>query len=49
MTLQQHLASSIQPIAGDVVIDRYKPLRNADGKVVAYEVYAHHPAGARVQ
>ncbi len=49
MTLQQQLASSIQPIAGEVVIDRFKPLRNAGGTVVAYQVFAHHPAGYRVQ
>jgi hypothetical protein len=48
-SLQQQLTSSIQPIAGTVVLDRYETLKDANGKVEAYKVFAHRPADARVQ
>ncbi len=31
----------IEPIAGDVMIERYEPLRGDSGQVVAYRVWAH--------
>ena len=31
----------IEPIAGDVMIERYEPLAGGDGQVVAYRVWAH--------
>ena len=31
----------IEPIAGDVLIERYEAIRGADGSVQAYRVWAH--------
>ena len=31
----------IEPIAGDVLIERYEPLAAGDGSVTAYRVWAH--------
>ncbi len=31
----------IEPIAGDVIIERYEPLLASDGQVSAYRVWAH--------
>ncbi len=31
----------IEPIAGDVLIERYQPLAGADGNVSTYRVWAH--------
>ena len=31
----------IEPIAGDVLVERYEPLSGSDGQVVAYRVWAH--------
>jgi hypothetical protein len=31
----------IEPIAGDVLIDRFEPLTATDGNVTAYRVWAH--------
>lgn len=40
--LKTQLQTVINPIAGDVVIDRYQPVQAAPGgKVVAYRVWAH--------
>jgi hypothetical protein len=31
----------IEPIAGDVLIERYEPIRGTDGSTQAYRVWAH--------
>jgi hypothetical protein len=31
----------IEPIAGDVLIERYEPIVGADGSITAYRVWAH--------
>lgn len=49
MPLTEQLTSSIQPIAGPVVLDHYEPLRDANGKIEAYRVTAHRLADSRVQ
>ncbi len=38
---QRALRRLIEPIAGDVLIDRYEPLRTDDGNISAYRVWAH--------
>jgi hypothetical protein len=32
----------LEPIAGEITIDRYEPVRDSKRNVVAYEVWAHH-------
>jgi hypothetical protein len=49
LSVAQQLVSSIQPIAGTVVLDRYEPVKDANGQIEAYRVFAHRPAPARVQ
>jgi hypothetical protein len=31
----------IEPIAGDVLVERYEPIRGLDGSITAYQVWAH--------
>jgi hypothetical protein len=31
----------IEPIAGDVLIERYEPIQSMDGSITAYRVWAH--------
>jgi hypothetical protein len=38
---QRALRRLIEPIAGDVLIDRYEPITGASGTVSAYRVWAH--------
>jgi hypothetical protein len=47
--LQQELTASIEPIAGAVQLDRYETVKDANGKVTAYKVFAHRPGDSRVQ
>ena len=39
--LKSEFQAVIVPISGDVAISRYQPVRGADGKVIAYRVWAH--------
>lgn len=39
--VKMQLRSIIEPISGDVAIDRYKPITTAGGKIIAYQVWAH--------
>jgi hypothetical protein len=47
--LQQQLISSIEPIAGPLQFDRYETVKDANGKIIAYRVFAHRAADSRVQ
>lgn len=35
------LSQAIEPISGQMVIDKYVPLRDSSGKITAYKVWAH--------
>lgn len=35
------LRNVIQPISGDVAIDRYQPVKSPGGQIIAYRVWAH--------
>lgn len=39
--MKSRLRNVIQPISGDVAIDRYQQVKTAGGRVVAYRVWAH--------
>lgn len=39
--LKSEFQAVVAPISGDVSIDRYQPVKSADGKVIAYRVWAH--------
>ena len=39
--IRESLARIIEPVAGDVTIDRYEPVRDSKHKVVAYKVWGH--------
>ena len=39
--LGSQLRNVIQPISGDVAIDRYQPVKSPGGQVIAYRVWAH--------
>ncbi|MFZ0518907.1 MAG: hypothetical protein WAM20_17790 [Acidobacteriaceae bacterium] len=39
--LSQEIQAAITPISGNVTIDRYEAVQGADGKTVAYRVWAH--------
>ncbi|MHB8302800.1 MAG: hypothetical protein ACYDC6_08205 [Acidobacteriaceae bacterium] len=39
--LKSELRNVIQPISGDVAIDRYQPVKGPHGQIVAYKVWAH--------
>ena len=39
--LDTFLLHSIEPISGEVAIDKYEPTRDAGGKVTGYKVWAH--------
>ena len=41
LRLRRALRRLIEPIAGDVLIERYEPLSATDGQIVAYRVWAH--------
>ncbi len=41
LRMQRALRHLIEPIAGDVIIERYEPLPSGDGSVSAYRVWAH--------
>lgn len=38
---QRALRRLIEPIAGDVIIERYEPIAGTDGSTSAYRVWAH--------
>lgn len=38
---QRALRRLIEPIAGDVLIERYEPINSSDGAISAYRVWAH--------
>ena len=40
-SLTAELRTAIQPISGDVAIDRYKPVKASNGQIIAYQVWAH--------
>lgn len=37
----QDLVQAIQPVAGPVIVDGRKPLREVGGRIVAWQVWAH--------
>jgi len=39
--MRRALRRLIEPIAGDVLIERYEPVTGADGQTTAYRVWAH--------
>ncbi|MHB1936815.1 MAG: hypothetical protein ACYCOR_09525 [Acidobacteriaceae bacterium] len=39
--LTSEMRAAVAPISGDVTIDRYEPVKSADGKTIAYRVWAH--------
>lgn len=39
--MRRALRRLIEPIAGDVLIERYEPIHGADGQITAYRVWAH--------
>ena len=39
--LSQEIQAAITPISGNVTIDRYEAVQGADGKTIAYRVWAH--------
>ena len=39
--VRESLLRIIEPIAGDVSVDRYEPLRDGNHKVIAYKVWVH--------
>lgn len=39
--MRKALRRLIEPIAGDVLIERYEPINGADGQITAYRVWAH--------
>jgi hypothetical protein len=39
--LKSEIRTVVTPISGDVTIDRYEPVKGADGKTIAYRVWAH--------
>lgn len=39
--MDAYLLNSIEPIAGDVVIDHYEAMRDATGKTTGYKIWAH--------
>lgn len=47
--LEHELVSSIEPITGPVMLDRYEIQKDNRGKIEAYKVFAHRSASAPVQ
>ncbi len=47
--LKQALISSIAPIAGQLQLDRYDTLKDPNGSIAAYRVFAHRTAETGVQ
>jgi len=39
--IQESLARIIEPVAGEITIDRYEPVRDGKHNVVAYKVWGH--------
>jgi hypothetical protein len=39
--LQNEIRAAVTPISGNVTIDRYEAVKGADGKAIAYRVWAH--------
>jgi hypothetical protein len=39
--LDHEIQAAITPISGNVTIDRYEAVKGADGKTIAYRVWAH--------
>lgn len=39
--LSQEIQAAIAPISGNVTIERYEAVQGADGKTIAYRVWAH--------
>lgn len=39
--MRKALRRLIEPIAGDVLVERYEPITGVDGQVSAYRVWAH--------
>ena len=40
--IRESLERILEPIAGEISIDRYQPVRDNKHNVVAYEVWGHH-------
>jgi hypothetical protein len=40
--IRESLTRILEPIAGEISIDHYQPVRDNKNKVVAYQVWAHH-------
>ena len=41
LRMRRALRRLIEPIAGDVLVERYTPIQGADGSTTAYRVWAH--------
>jgi hypothetical protein len=39
--LKSEFRAAVTPISGAVTIDRYQPVKDAGGKIIAYRVWAH--------
>ncbi len=39
--IRQSLLRVLEPISGELTIDRYQPVRDGKNKIVAYQVWAH--------
>ncbi len=39
--IRESLARIIEPVAGEITIDRYEPVRDSKHKVIAYKVWGH--------
>ena len=40
--IRESLERVLEPIAGEITIDRYQPVQDNKHRVVAYKVWAHH-------
>jgi len=40
--IRESLLRVLEPISGELTIDRYQPVRDSKHKIVAYQVWAHH-------
>jgi hypothetical protein len=39
--LKHEIQAALTPISGHITIDRYEPVKNAEGRTIAYRVWAH--------
>ena len=39
--IRESLVRVLEPISGEITIDRYEPVRDSKHKIVAYQVWAH--------